>query len=391
MACMVDGLRNIYYLCPSPSYPAGGIQKIYQHVDALNASGFKAYVLHDKPGYRYGWRANHTHLAYFKPRLSLSTAGKYCKRYLRAGINAVRARNHPRRHLECSWSILGQNPQLFTTEANQQNTSLPDLDTRDVLVVPDYLSISLYPHLQHLSLVVLHFTGYFTFQSVSLQDAITGSFSHPYDSHLMGCIVGSQDTENYLRMTFPHLAIYRCQFGVDTDQFVQRLEKQKTITFMPRRLRGHLVQVISILKLRNRLKDRTFVPLENMTQSELIKQLQSSALFLSTSYEEGFGLPPAEALSCGTLVVGYDGEAGKEFLLPPFAQTVAHGNIIDFVNRVESMASLFDSHPGRFRQLGQEASDFIKDRYSTLKECESVVKTWTQIQDKLHVRLQERR
>lgn len=387
---MVDGLRNIYYLCPSPSHPVGGIQKIYQHVDALNANGFNAYVLHDKPGYRYGWRANQTRLAYFRPRLSLHTVGKYCKRYLRASVKAVRNRTHPRLHLECSWSSLHQNPPLFTTQANQEKEPLPDLSTRDVLVLPDYLSISLYPHLQHLSLVVLNFTGYFTFQSVSLQNALTGSFSHPYDSHLMGCIVGSRDTETYLRMAFPHLAIYRCQFGVDTDQFVQKLDKQRTITFMPRRLRGHLVQVISLLKLRNKLKGWTFVPLENMTQSELIHQLQSSAIFLSTSYEEGFGLPPAEALSCGTLVVGYDGEAGKEFLLPPFAQTVAHGNIMDFVHHVESMASLFDSNPSRFRQLGQEASEFIQVRYSTSEECKSVVKTWSQIAEKLHTRLRER-
>ena len=49
-----------------------------------------------------------------------------------------------------------------------------------------------------------------------------------------------------------------------------------------------------------------------MSHHDVLQTLSSSALFLSFGHPEGFGLPVAEALACGTAVIGYSGLGGRE-------------------------------------------------------------------------------
>ena len=47
--------------------------------------------------------------------------------------------------------------------------------------------------------------------------------------------------------------------------------------------------------------------------------MRLATIFLTFSNQEGFGLPPVEAMACGCLVVGYHGHGGKEFLKPEWS------------------------------------------------------------------------
>src|SRR5579864_3862816 len=42
------------------SHPAGGMRKLYRHVDVLNAHGIPAFIVHQQPGFRCTWFANKT-------------------------------------------------------------------------------------------------------------------------------------------------------------------------------------------------------------------------------------------------------------------------------------------------------------------------------------------
>lgn len=57
-----------------------------------------------------------------------------------------------------------------------------------------------------------------------------------------------------------------------------------------------------------------WVELHNMAQSELAKELAGCHIFLSSSYAEGFGLPPAEAMASGCVTVGFTGLGGWEYM-----------------------------------------------------------------------------
>lgn len=369
-------LRNIYYLCPRTEAPCGGVQKIYQHVDILNQNGFNAYVLHPKKGFRYRWRKNKTKIAYLEPNFrsrrenasaqAMNIVRKFLKKPLSLTQTATLKDLTEDRNICC---LMDDNHEVY----------LPKFDQQDVIVFNDYIVPTFESIIGKFPSVILNFTCYTTFNGISIQDSLDRTSSLPYDQRSLACIVGSKDTENYLRFVFPELTYHICPFGVDTEQFIFHAEKERKIAFMPRKCSDHLVQVISILKQRNKFPNWSFVALENMSQEQLINEMRSSALFLSTSYLEGLGLPPAEALSTGALVVGYDGEGGKEFFHPPFAHAIPHGNIIGFVKKVEEMMALFENDRELFIQIGKMGSDFIASRYSIAEENRSIVEVWNQI------------
>ncbi len=369
-------VRNIYYLCPCSEAPCGGVQKIYQHVDVLNQNGFNAYVLHPKKGFRYSWRENKTKLAYYEPNFwtwlgiqgGRNLAIRILRRWSKKG--AFRSQVVPLSRFTKNICVLGD---------NYQKIRLPKLNQQDVIVFNDYIVPALTTMIGKFPSVILNFTAYTTFHGITIGESLGRASSLPYDERSLGCIVGSKDTEDYLRFVFPKLTYYGCPFGVDTEQFVFHGAKERKVAFMPRKCPDHLVQILSILRQRNKFPNWSFVALEKMSQERLIGELKTSALFLSTSYLEGLGLPPAEALSCGALVVGYDGEGGKEFFHPPFAHSIAHGNIIGFVKKIEEMMAFFESDQKQFIQIGKIGSDFIASKYSIARENRSIVKAWSQI------------
>lgn len=54
----------------------------------------------------------------------------------------------------------------------------------------------------------------------------------------------------------------------------------------------------------------------NLPQSELFARIGEVRYLLSLSAAEGFGLVPLEAMALGTLVVGYDGYGGRQYMQP---------------------------------------------------------------------------
>lgn len=331
------------------------MQKIHRHVEILQKAGFSAYVLYELPRFRYAWRESDAPIAYFEK-------------------SSYRFFSSP----SASWLDLTQDARIYTL-ASGKKTYLSSLNSQDRLVIPDYLGSALFPLTRVIPSVILNFTAYYTFHGRTIEQALNAWENLPYDDKIQGVLVGSQDTAQYLRFAFPSAPLYLCPFGVDSDQFSYYPQKKKQIAFMPRKCREHLTQVLHLLSLRKSLPDWTFLSLENKPQQEIIEGLQTSALFLSSSYQEGFGLPPAEALACGTLVVGYDGEGGKEFFHSPFARAIPHGNIIAFVQAIEEMAFFYENKRADFLQIGKEASSFIQKKYSLEKEKTGIVEAWKKI------------
>lgn len=362
-------VRNIYYFCPCTSSPCGGVQKIYMHVDVLNQNGFSAYVLHQEENFRYAWRDNETQTAFFEYDFWGST--------FREKIHLLRIKEKK----VLGWEMLLKNTHIIHKTNTGEKKILPKLGNEDIIVIPDYLSSLFKPYFTEIPTVLLNFTSYFIYHGFTLEHVLQSSknLCYPYDDNIIGSLVCSQDSKNYLEYAFPLHPTYLCQCCVDLDQFNYSSPKKKQIAFMPRKCEEHLIQIISILKQRGRFSDWEFVPLKQMAQEDLVQNLKSSAIFLSTSYQEGFGLPPAEAMACGAVIVGYHGEGGKEYIKPPYAYPVEHGNIIEFVQKVEELAELFENNPAQFLQIGKNASDYIHKTYPIQKEKDDIVKSWKQI------------
>ena len=81
-----------------------------------------------------------------------------------------------------------------------------------------------------------------------------------------------------------------------------------------------------------------------MQHAEVASALQEALLFLSCGHPEGFGLPLAEAIACGCMVVGYHGLAGRDFALPHM-KVVEFGDLLGLLKGVEQELARFDAAP----------------------------------------------
>ena len=90
------------------------------------------------------------------------------------------------------------------------------------------------------------------------------------------------------------------------------------------------------------------------------------------------GLPLAEAIACGCLVVGYHGLAGRDFALPHM-HVVEFGDLLGLLKGVEQELDRFDAAPEVVIQERLAASEAILQTYSLEAELECCLRTWAQI------------
>ena len=111
--------------------------------------------------------------------------------------------------------------------------------------------------------------------------------------------------------------------------------------------------------------------LDNLNEFEVIKFFKKSKIFLSFSELEGFGLPPVEAALCGNSVIGYTGEAGKEYWKPPIFDEVFSGDLRTFANKVINKVKDFDKNNYVFDKL-KLCVNKLAEKYSVEKEQKSL-------------------
>ena len=147
-------------------------------------------------------------------------------------------------------------------------------------------------------------------------------------------ITTSKYTVSYLRTMFPDIKknIFKVKLSVDSNKFKIK-KKTNLITYMPRKLPAHSSLLIFYLK--NLLpKNWKIIPLDNVSENNLVKALSMSKIFLSFSNFEGMGIPPIEAAISGNKVIGYVGGGGSEYWKKPIFIKVENGEIEDFAKKI---------------------------------------------------------
>jgi len=314
-------MSTIYYFCYDIDEPRGGIKVLYRHVDILNKHGFSAYIIHQKPGFRCSWFENCT------PVISAADVS-------------------------------------FSKE--------------DCLVIPEEIFSELNKLVKGVKKIVFNQNCYYTFlNGYSLN---TEETSTPYrDGDLIAAIVVSEDSKRYLSYVFPDLNIIRIRNSIDSNVFNYSEQKLPLISFMPRKNILDVMQVINILKFKGVLNDFRILPIHNKNETEVAQILRESLIFLSFGYPEGFSLPPAEAMACGCLVIGYHGMGGKEFFQTDFSYPIAHGDIVSFAQTVEKVIELYHHDKEILIKKGKSASEYILANYSIERQEKEIVQLWSDI------------
>jgi hypothetical protein len=204
--------------------------------------------------------------------------------------------------------------------------------------------------------------GYDIFRKADVASVYT-AYQH---AELITCV--SDDIYACLVFLIPEFEhkIYRLHLSVESDLFRPAVHKENIITYMPRKLEKHSKLVMNFIagKLPASWK---ILPIQNMNQQAVAETLGRSRIFLSFSELEGLGLPPIEAALAGNLVIGYTGEAGKEYWLEGQFHEVKCGDIRSFSETVLSKIKEMDSGHFDFNKIKHNITT-LQDKYSPVKE-----------------------
>jgi glycosyltransferase involved in cell wall biosynthesis len=120
-------------------------------------------------------------------------------------------------------------------------------------------------------------------------------------------------------------------------------------------------------------------PIDAVGEDDVARMLGESAIFLSTCQSEGFGLPPLEAAACGCIVIGYTGEAAKQFMLPEYCFPIEQGNILLLAATLERVIKEYENDPTEIIAQAMRFSLHARNKYSKAVEKKGVVEAWTLI------------
>lgn len=304
----------IWYLCPDTNVPTGGVRVIYRHVDLLNSVGVPAAVVHRRDGF------------------------------------------------SCTW---------FTHETKVMSAVDAVLSAADILVVPEYYGPSLADLPPGLRVVIFNQNTYRTFTG---RGAVAALRRYAGPEGIMAIVVVSHDNAEYARYAFPGARVARVRNSVDGNLFRPASRPPgRTIGYMPRRRNDDARQILDLLEIRGCTDNWEIVRIDGQTEEQAAEIFRKCSIFLSFSEQEGFGMPPAEAMASGCYVVGFTGLAGREFFQPDICSPVEEGNILAFAQAAERAMADFDKDPRAVRDRGLAASERIRSRYSPQVQLDELV------------------
>lgn len=319
---VVDHRRpaTVHYLCPHIDRPTGGIRTIYRHVDILNAAGIPATVVHAPDGFSCTWFDHNTRIT---------------------GARSVA------------------------------------LSRQDVLVVPEWYG----PYLKALPvgprIVVFNQNAYMTF--AGLEDNVATGAPYRGIPGLQELLVVSRDNADYIRFAFPELTVTQVRNAIDPALFYPPDRSPgRRIAWMPRRRADDARQVLRLLAAHGSLEGWEVVPIEHRTEAETAGLLRSCAIFLSFSAQEGFGLPPAEAMACGCYVVGFPGLGGREYFDPASSSPIEEGDVLAFAKET---AAVLDNDPATLAKRARPASEHVLGYYSPSGQHEDLLAFFLRLLD----------
>ena len=100
--------------------------------------------------------------------------------------------------------------------------------------------------------------------------------------------------------------------GIEAPDWMQR--RKGSIVASPKLPQVYLNHLQHCLNEQGCKVELSYLPTDKIPQTELMRIIGQHQFFLSLSPAEGFGLMPLEAMAMGTVVVGFDGFGGRDFM-----------------------------------------------------------------------------
>ena len=309
-------MKVVFVYSTDDNTPSGGAKQAYRHIDVLNHLGIDATFIHPTKGFRYNWFDNQTRIAHIDD-VELTADDFLIYGELVPEIPRVKGWDR------CGKVILCQN---------------------------DYNSLA----------------G-FKLDLMSVR-------SHYREAAAVLC--PSAHAEANLKFMFKSSRVMRFRYSFDSPLWQYTSQKDKLVAVMPRKRGTEINAIVAVTGLLWMPPGWNLGRIDGFSERDVAAAYSRSGVFLSLGEREGFGMPPAEAMACGCVVVGYTGFAGDEFMLPGISFPVPDG---DFIGLTRELVEVFKMSPEERAEIGLKASTFIRSTYSTQAEVASIKMAWEKI------------
>jgi len=318
--------QRLFFVCyPDTNATIGGVKQIYRQVELLHRAGWQAWVVQEQPGFRPDWFESSAPVIHLE------------------GLRA-----------------------------------LPPDPSRDLIVLPETWLRNLPAYLSPVLKVIFNQNAFYTFGLDGNCHADTlALYGHP---DLKAVVTVSDDSRELLvrGCGVPADRCFTVTNGIDPQLFFPPAVKTRRIVFPARKHADHARKVALMAQTRPHLSRYPFRELPRMPHAQLAQELRDALLFISIGHPEGFGLPLAEALASGCLVVGYHGLGGRDFALPSM-QAVEFGDLLGMLDAIETELRRFEDHPEQVAQERMAIAQAIQQRYGPQAEHDQAVKVWTDV------------
>lgn len=331
------------FVLPDLWRPMGGQAVLYDMATTLHRAGHETVLIHGGRFHRYPY------------------AETECEIYHLPGLAAVNRAQGLRNRVQ-------RIPKRFAERRHNPPAPRFHSTARDVMVIPEF-SYHTYADL---------FPGARLVMMVQDPTALLIAFSRDVTGAHMryGSVLATSEAAVRGVHTLLECAPHGITLPVARPDLKADHPKKLQIAYMPRKLRSQSERVIRALKQRLALADVPVVVIENMTNAERDKVLNESLIFLSFSNMEGFGLPPAEAMAAGCLVIGYTGVGAQEFFTADTGFVIEQNDMLGMIAKVEEVITAYRQDPVPLDRLRANAAAVITMRYTQDRAGQSLLAAW---------------
>ncbi|SEW44356.1 Glycosyl transferases group 1 [Cognatiyoonia koreensis] len=344
-------MRFLFFI-PDTPIARGGISVTLDVIEVLNTNGIPALAIYDRPDFEYN--------------IHTKRAPRVWSQSMRQPRDLSGLKNKARLIRDIA---LGRNKR---PRKNAEPCAAWERQKDDVLVVPEWVSEWMPHNLpSDLPLVLFNQNPF----SLLYAFAKPGFEKDRYLTSLSvsdACSAGSRMVLGKEPVTFP---LY-----ISDELYSFQPQKKFQIAYMPRKRGGEATALVKTLQAAPELEGISFVPIGGVTTKEAARLIRESLFFLSFSDREGFGLPPAEAMATGSVVIGYAGVGGDEFFDASTGILVPENNVTLFYEEAVRVIAGYRSNPEGLDGLRRKASEIIAKRYNRANFEAGVLDAFSQIE-----------
>ncbi len=192
---------------------------------------------------------------------------------------------------------------------------------------------------------------------------------------IIGIVVASEHNLVLQQYVFPMQNIVQVKLFIE-DDFCYHEKKKQQIAYMPRRGAQDSLAVLNMLRFMGLDSKVDIVAIDGLCQKDVVRVLGESLIFLSFAQREGFGLPAAEAMASGCVVIGYTGNGGDEFFDSSYCHPIREGDLTGFVDKIVEVLRLHDEKTEDLSAMRKNASQRICARYFRDESKQTILKSF---------------